>query len=120
MTRLFRLLFGLRAPPPRFRARHRGGRRPPARHDALDQQEQAGGYVAELIREAASQRREAVERQSEVEPCSRPLPSCAPIDKVSLAFTILLAAVVLGETISWQVGVGAALMVAGALFTLVG
>jgi uncharacterized membrane protein len=34
--------------------------------------------------------------------------------------TILLAAVVLGETISWQVGVGAALMVAGALLTLAG
>jgi len=49
-----------------------------------------------------------------------PASRVAPIDKVSLAFTILLAAVVLGETISWQVGVGAALMVAGALLTLVG
>ena len=49
-----------------------------------------------------------------------PASRVAPIDKVSLAFTILLAAVVLGETISWQVGVGAALMVAGALLTLAG
>lgn len=49
-----------------------------------------------------------------------PASRVAPIDKVSLAFTIVLAAVVLGETISWQVGVGAALMVAGALLTLVG
>jgi transporter family protein len=49
-----------------------------------------------------------------------PASRVAPIDKVSLAFTILLSALVLGETISWQVGLGAALMVAGALLTLVG
>ncbi|HEY6559068.1 MAG TPA: hypothetical protein VI072_17410 [Polyangiaceae bacterium] len=42
----------------------------------------------------------------------------AASDKVSLAFTIILAAVVLGESISWKVGVGTALMVAGALLTL--
>lgn len=47
-----------------------------------------------------------------------PASRVAPIDKVSLAFTIILAAVVLGESISWKVGVGAALMVAGALLTL--
>jgi transporter family protein len=47
-----------------------------------------------------------------------PASRVAPIDKVSLAFTIILAAVVLGETITWKVAVGTALMVAGALLTL--
>jgi transporter family protein len=49
-----------------------------------------------------------------------PASSVAPIDKLSLALTILLAALVLGESISWRVGLGAALMVAGALLTLGG
>ena len=47
-----------------------------------------------------------------------PASRVAPIDKLSLAFTVVLAAVVLGETITWRVGIGAALMVAGALLTL--
>jgi transporter family protein len=47
-----------------------------------------------------------------------PASRVAPIDKLSLAFTIVLAALVLGEPISWKVGLGAALMVAGALLTL--
>jgi bacterial/archaeal transporter family protein len=47
-----------------------------------------------------------------------PASRVAPIDKLSLAFTIVLAALVLGETISWKVGAGAMLMVAGALLTL--
>lgn len=47
-----------------------------------------------------------------------PASRVAPIDKLSLAFTIVLASVVLGETISWKVGAGAALMVVGALLTL--
>jgi len=47
-----------------------------------------------------------------------PASRVAPIDKLSLAFTIVLAAIVLGESISWKLGVGAALMVAGALLTL--
>jgi transporter family protein len=47
-----------------------------------------------------------------------PASRVAPIDKVSLAFTILLAGLVLGEHISWKVGVGTALMVAGALLTI--
>jgi transporter family protein len=42
----------------------------------------------------------------------------APIDKLSLALTLLLASVVLGETITWKLGVGVALMVGGALLTL--
>jgi len=47
-----------------------------------------------------------------------PASRVAPIDKLSLAFTIVLAAVVLGESISWKLGLGAALMVAGALLSL--
>lgn len=46
-----------------------------------------------------------------------PASRVAPIDKVSLAFTIVLAALVLGETISWKVGMGVTLMIAGALLT---
>jgi transporter family protein len=41
-----------------------------------------------------------------------------PIDKLSLPLTIGLAAVFLGETVSWKVGLGAALMTAGAILTL--
>jgi bacterial/archaeal transporter family protein len=47
-----------------------------------------------------------------------PASSVAPLDKLSLAFTIVLAAVVLGETITWRLGLGTALMVIGALITL--
>ena len=49
-----------------------------------------------------------------------PASRVAPIDKLSLAFTIVLASLVLGEPISWKLGLGAALMVAGALLTLGG
>ena len=41
----------------------------------------------------------------------------APIDKLSLPFTIMLAAVFLREPFTWQLGVGVALMVAGAVVT---
>lgn len=47
-----------------------------------------------------------------------PASRVAPIDKVSPAFTIVLAGVLLGEQISWKVGLGTALMIAGALLTL--
>ena len=47
-----------------------------------------------------------------------PASRVAPIDKLSLPLTIVLAAVVLGESISWKVGAGVALMTAGALITL--
>lgn len=47
-----------------------------------------------------------------------PASRVAPIDKLSLAFTIALAAAVLGETLSWKLALGTALMVAGALLTL--
>ena len=49
-----------------------------------------------------------------------PASRVAPIDKLSLAFTLALAAAVLGESISWRVATGAGLMVAGALLTLAG
>jgi transporter family protein len=47
-----------------------------------------------------------------------PASRVAPIDKLSLGFTILLAALVLGESISWKLALGVALMVGGALLTL--
>jgi transporter family protein len=47
-----------------------------------------------------------------------PASRVAPIDKLSLPLTILLAAFVLGESITWKVGVGVAMMTAGALLTL--
>ncbi len=47
-----------------------------------------------------------------------PASRVAPIDKTSLALTIVLAAVLLGETVTWKVWVGAGLMIAGALLTL--
>jgi transporter family protein len=42
----------------------------------------------------------------------------APIDKLSLAFTLALAWLILGETLTLRALAGAALMVAGALLTL--
>lgn len=47
-----------------------------------------------------------------------PASRVAPIDKVSLAFTVLFAALLLGEHVSWKVGLGTALMIAGALLTV--
>jgi transporter family protein len=41
----------------------------------------------------------------------------APIDKLSLPFTILLATLWLGESMTWQVAAGVMLMVGGALLT---
>jgi transporter family protein len=55
-------------------------------------------------------------RALQLAPASR----VAPIDKLSLALTIILAALILGEHISWKVGLGATLMVVGALLTLAG
>ena len=53
-------------------------------------------------------------RALQLAPASR----VAPIDKLSLALTVLLASVILGETITWKLGIGVALMLAGALLTL--
>jgi transporter family protein len=41
----------------------------------------------------------------------------APIDKLSLPFTIVLAALWLREPFTWQVAAGVSLMVVGALLT---
>jgi transporter family protein len=41
----------------------------------------------------------------------------APIDQLSLPFTVLLAAIWLGESVSWKAVLGVALMIAGALLT---
>jgi transporter family protein len=47
-----------------------------------------------------------------------PASRVAPIDKLSLPLTIVLAALVLGETVGWKVAVGVALMTIGALLTI--
>lgn len=39
----------------------------------------------------------------------------AVVDRLSVVFVIILAAIFLGETISWKIALGAVLMVAGAL-----
>jgi transporter family protein len=49
-----------------------------------------------------------------------PASRVAPVDKLSLALTICLAAVFLREPISWKLVLGAGLMVAGALLTTLG
>jgi transporter family protein len=49
-----------------------------------------------------------------------PASRVAPVDKMSLGLTILLAALVLRETITWKVALGAVLMIAGALLTTLG
>ena len=53
-------------------------------------------------------------RALQIGPASR----VAPIDKLSLAVTLILAAVVLGERITLRVAGGVALMIVGALLTL--
>jgi transporter family protein len=53
-------------------------------------------------------------RALQLAPASR----VAPIDKLSLALTIFLAWLILAEHITWKVGLGATLMVLGALLTL--
>ena len=47
-----------------------------------------------------------------------PASRVAPIDKLSLPLTIVLAAVWLGEPVGWRVALGVALMTAGALITI--
>jgi bacterial/archaeal transporter family protein len=49
-----------------------------------------------------------------------PASRVAPVDKLSLALTLVLAAVFLSETITWKVALGAGLMIAGALLTIAG
>jgi transporter family protein len=47
-----------------------------------------------------------------------PASRVAPIDKLSLPLTIVLAGMWLGEAISWKTALGVGMMVAGALLTL--
>jgi transporter family protein len=47
-----------------------------------------------------------------------PASRVAPIDKLSLPLTIVLAALWLGESIGWRTSVGVALMAIGALLTV--
>jgi bacterial/archaeal transporter family protein len=47
-----------------------------------------------------------------------PASRVAAIDKLSLPFTLVLAALVLGEPFGWRAAVGVALMVAGAVLTV--
>src|ERR1700732_2861649 len=55
-------------------------------------------------------------RALQLAPASR----VAPIDKLSLPLTIAMAAIFLGESIGWRVGVGVGLMTAGAILTIGG
>ena len=47
-----------------------------------------------------------------------PASHVAPIDKLSLPLTIVLAVAILGEPLSWRLAIGVALMTAGALLTI--
>ncbi|MBX3205058.1 MAG: EamA family transporter [Labilithrix sp.] len=47
-----------------------------------------------------------------------PASRVAPIDKSSLALTVVLAALFLREAVTWKVALGVALMLAGSLLTL--
>ena len=53
-------------------------------------------------------------RALQLAPASR----VTPIDKLSLPLTIVLAAAFLGETVSWKLGLGVALMTLGAILTI--
>jgi transporter family protein len=53
-------------------------------------------------------------RALQLAPASR----VAPIDKLSLPLTIVLAAVFLTESVGWRLGAGVALMTVGALLTI--
>src|SRR5262245_28327686 len=54
-------------------------------------------------------------RALQLAPASR----VSPIDKLSLPLTIVLASVFLGEAVGWRLGLGVALMTAGAILTIV-
>jgi transporter family protein len=55
-------------------------------------------------------------RALQLAPASR----VSPIDKLSLPLTIVLAALFLRESVSWQLGIGVGLMTVGALLTIGG
>ena len=50
-------------------------------------------------------------RALQLAPASR----VAPIDKLSVVFVVIFAVAFLGESLSWKVGIGAALVACGAL-----
>ena len=51
---------------------------------------------------------------------SGPASRVAPVDKLSVVFAMALAAIFLGETISWRAAAGGALIVAGAIIIATG
>ena len=53
-------------------------------------------------------------RALQLAPASR----VSPVDKLSLPLTIALAAVFLGESVGWRLGLGVALMTIGAVLTI--
>jgi transporter family protein len=53
-------------------------------------------------------------RALQLAPASR----VAPIDKLSLPLTIVLAALLLGESVGWRLGLGVVLMTLGAILTI--
>lgn len=53
-------------------------------------------------------------RALQLAPASR----VAPIDKLSLPLTVVMATVFLGEAVGWRLGLGVALMTVGALLTI--
>ena len=53
-------------------------------------------------------------RALQLAPASR----VSPIDKLSLPLTVALAAILLGESVSWRLGLGVALMTIGAILTI--
>jgi bacterial/archaeal transporter family protein len=55
-------------------------------------------------------------RALQLAPASR----VSPIDKLSLPLTVVLAAMFLGESVGWRLGVGVGLMTAGAILTIGG
>ena len=55
-------------------------------------------------------------RALQLAPASR----VAPIDKLSLPLTIVLAAVFLSESVGWRLGIGVAFMTIGAILTIGG
>lgn len=55
-------------------------------------------------------------RALQLAPASR----VAPIDKLSLPLTVVLAAIFLGESVGWRLGLGVGLMTAGAILTIGG
>lgn len=50
---------------------------------------------------------------------SGPVSGVAPLDKLSVAFTIVLALIIIGEKPSWPMAIGATLIVAGSIVIVV-